>query len=34
MDDLNEALREGFSLKEEAIMECEEDFYKFLQERQ
>nr|DAQ97811.1 MAG TPA: Cof subfamily of IIB subfamily of haloacid dehalogenase superfamily [Caudoviricetes sp.] len=33
MDDLEETLREGFSKKEEAIMECEADFYKFLQER-
>ena len=32
-DDLNEALREGFSLKEQAIMECEEDFKRFMKER-
>ena len=33
-DDLNKALREGFSLKEQAIMECEEDFKRFMKERQ
>lgn len=32
-DEINETLREGFSLKEQAITECEEDFKKFLQER-
>ena len=32
-DEINETLREGFSNKEEAIMECEADFKKFLQER-
>ena len=30
-DDLGDAISEGFSLKEQAIMECEED-YKFRQE--
>lgn len=33
-EDLGDVLREGFSLKEQAIMECDEDFKKFLQERQ
>lgn len=33
-DETNETFREGFSKKEQAIMECEEDFKKFLQERQ
>lgn len=33
MDDLEETLSGGFSKKEETIMECEADFYKFLQER-
>ena len=33
-EELEVALGEGFSLKEEAISECEADFKKFLQERQ
>ena len=33
-DEINETLREGFALKEEAISYCDEDFKKFLQERQ
>ena len=33
MDDLEETLSGGFSKKEETIMECEADSYKFLQER-
>lgn len=33
-EDLVDALREGFSLKEQAIMECEEDFKRFMKERQ
>ena len=32
-DDLEEELTENFLFKEEAISFCEEDFYKFLQER-
>lgn len=32
-EDLVDALREGFSLKEQAIMECEEDFKRFMKER-
>ena len=32
-EDFEKVLREGFSLKEQATMECEEDFKKFLQER-
>lgn len=32
-DNLKEALREGFSKKEQAIMECEEDFKRFMKER-
>lgn len=33
-EDLVDALREGFSLKEQAIMECDEDFKELLRNRQ
>ena len=33
-NDLGEELTENFGLEEEAIMECEEDFKRFMKERQ